>query len=142
MAPPDPAIWMPSPSRTSRRGSRRAGRTCAIEDAMKRRGEGGYTGAFVAVTTLFFAWGFITSLVDPLVAAVKGIFELSDLEAQLSASAFFIHSGVLSFPPALLRARVKAVHTVLAALVLMILGCMLMLAAANIAVYPLVLLGL
>ena len=23
--------------------------------------------AFVAVTTLFFAWGFITSLIDPLV---------------------------------------------------------------------------
>jgi hypothetical protein len=28
---------------------------------------------------LFFAWGFITSLIDPLVAAVKGIFTLTDL---------------------------------------------------------------
>ena len=46
--------------------------------------------AFAAVTVLFFAWGFITSLIDPLVAAVKGIFTLSDAEAQLSASAFFI----------------------------------------------------
>ena len=26
--------------------------------------------AFASVTTLFFAWGFITSLIDPLVAAV------------------------------------------------------------------------
>ena len=25
-------------------------------------GEGGYTGALIAVTTLFFAWGFIISL--------------------------------------------------------------------------------
>ncbi len=37
----------------------------------------GVTGAFVIVTCLFFAWGFITSLNDPLVAAVKGIFTLS-----------------------------------------------------------------
>ena len=36
------------------------------------------TLAFASVTTLFFAWGFITSLVDPLVAAVKGIFDLTD----------------------------------------------------------------
>ena len=43
--------------------------------------------AFAAVTILFFAWGFITSLIDPLVASVKGIFTLTDAEAQLSASA-------------------------------------------------------
>ena len=62
-------------------------------------------GAFAAVTTLFFAWGFITSLIDPLVAAVKGIFSLSDMQAQLSASAFFIAYGVMSFPAAMLLAR-------------------------------------
>jgi len=37
--------------------------------------------AFVAVTTLLFAWGFITSLIDPLVAAVKGIFTLTNIVA-------------------------------------------------------------
>src|SRR3546814_20296934 len=52
--------------------------------------------AFAAVTVLFFAWGFITSLIDPLVAAVKGIFTLSDAEAQLSASAFFFAYGLMS----------------------------------------------
>ena len=32
-------------------------------------GQGSTTAiAFAAVTTLFFAWGFITSLIDPLVA--------------------------------------------------------------------------
>lgn len=34
----------------------------------------GVTAAYAIVTCLFFAWGFITSLIDPLVAAVKGIF--------------------------------------------------------------------
>ncbi len=102
----------------------------------------GTTGAFAVVTSLFFAWGFITSLIDPLVAAVKGIFSLSDLQAQLSASAFFIAYGVMSFPAAVLLSRRKSVPTVLIALTLMVAGCLLMLLAANIAVYGLVLLGL
>ena len=99
-------------------------------------------GAFAVVTSLFFAWGFITSLIDPLVAAVKGIFSLSDFEAQLSASAFFIAYGVMSFPAAVLLSRRKAVPTILIALAMMVAGCLLMLWAANIAVYGLVLLGL
>jgi FHS family L-fucose permease-like MFS transporter len=98
--------------------------------------------AFASVTTLFFAWGFITSLIDPLVAAVKGIFSLTDLQAQLSASAFFIAYGVMSFPAAVLLARRKAVPTILIAITMMVAGCLLMLLAANIAVYGIVLFGL
>lgn len=98
--------------------------------------------AFACVTTLFFAWGFITSLIDPLVASVKGIFSLSDVEAQLSASAFFIAYGVMSLPAAALLARRKSVATVLIALVLMVAGCMLMLLATNLSLYPMVLFGL
>lgn len=98
--------------------------------------------AFAAVTVLFFAWGFITSLIDPLVAAVKGIFTLSDAEAQLSASAFFIAYGLMSFPAAALIARFHSVPSILTALVTMVAGCLVMLAAANLAVYPLVLAGL
>jgi MFS transporter, FHS family, L-fucose permease len=100
------------------------------------------TMAFASVTSLFFAWGFISSLLDPLVAAVKAIFSLSDLEAQLSASAFFIAYGFMSFPAALLLARMRAVPTVLIALGMMISGCMIILAAANVAIYALVLVGL
>ena len=100
------------------------------------------TLAFAAVTTLFFAWGFITSLIDPLVAAVKGIFTLTDVQAQLAATAFFIAYGLVSFPAAALVARLKAVPSILLALVTMIGGCLIMLAAANIAQFTLVLLGL
>ena len=98
--------------------------------------------AFAAVTTLFFAWGFITSLIDPLVAAVKGIFTLSDLQAQLSAFAFFIAYGLVSFPAAVLIARVRAVPAILLALAMMATACLIMLGAAELAVYSLVLLGL
>lgn len=100
------------------------------------------TSAYALVTCLFFAWGFITSLVDPLVAAVKGIFHLSDVEAQLSASAFFIAYGVMSLPGAVLLARAKSVATVLISLGMMVAGCLIMLVAANIAMYEIVLLGL
>ena len=104
--------------------------------------KGTVRAAFVAVTTLFFAWGFITSLIDPLVAAVKGIFVLTDAQAQLSAFAFFIAYGVVSFPAAALIAKWRAVPAILVALTMMVFSCLIMLGAANIANYNLVLLGL
>ncbi len=107
---------------------------------MSRRS--GTLAAFIAVTTLFFAWGFITSLIDPLVAAVKGIFTLSDRQAMLSASAFFIAYGLVSFPAAAVIAKWRAVPSILVALAMMVLACLIMLGAANIANYNLVLLGL
>lgn len=110
--------------------------------AQSQRWGGGTGAAFAAVTTLFFAWGFITSLVDPLVAAVKGIFTLTDLQAQASAFAFFFAYFVVSFPAAALLARLKSVPTIIAALGTMIVGCLIMLGAANLASYWLVLLGL
>lgn len=100
------------------------------------------TGAFATVTALFFAWGFITSVVDPLVAAVKRIFELSNVEAQLSAFAFFIAYGLVSLPAAVLVARLKAVRSILIALAMMAAACMIMLLASNAAAYEGVLLGL
>ena len=109
---------------------------------MQQRSSAGMTGAYVIVTCLFFAWGFITSLVDPLVAAVKGIFHLSDVEAQLSASAFFIAYGVMSLPGAVLLSRMRSVPTVLISLTMMVAGCLIMLLAANMAMYEVVLLGL
>jgi FHS family L-fucose permease-like MFS transporter len=108
----------------------------------QQRQSAGVTGAFVIVTCLFFAWGFITALNDPLVAAVKGIFTLSRFEAQFIAFAFFIAYGLVSFPAAALLARTRAMPSIIAALITMIVGCGLILAAANLAIFPLVLVGL
>jgi len=102
----------------------------------------GALAAFIVVTTLFFAWGFITSLNDPVVTAVKGIFCLTDFRAQLSAFAFFIAYGVMSFPAAVMLSRLKSIPTILIAFAMMIAGCLLMLLAANMVVYALVLVGL
>ena len=42
-------------------------------------------GAFVAVTSLFFMWGFITVLVDALIPRLKDVFELTFLQAGLGS---------------------------------------------------------
>ncbi|MBT2186097.1 MFS transporter [Sphingobium nicotianae] len=98
--------------------------------------------AFGIVTCLFFAWGFITALNDPLVAAVKGIFTLSRLEAQLVAFAFFLAYGLISFPAAGLITRLRPMGAILCALAMMVAGCLTMLLAANVEIFPLVLVGL
>lgn len=109
---------------------------------MQERQSAGVTSAYAIVTCLFFAWGFITALNDPLVAAVKGIFTLSRFEAQFIAFAFFVAYFFVSFPAAALLSRTKAMPSIVAALTTMIAGCGLILLAANLAIFPLVLVGL
>ena len=100
------------------------------------------TGAFAAVTTLFFAWGFITSIVDPLVAAVKSIFDLSNVEAQVSTFAFFIAYGVVSIPAVILVSRLRQVPSIILAIGMMVAACIIMLIGADAAAYIGVLIGL
>src|SRR5579884_4248931 len=61
--------------------------------------------ALMAVTTLFFAWGFITSMIDPLIACVRTIFRLSYTQSMLTQFAFFFAYGVVSLPGAALVGR-------------------------------------
>ena len=98
--------------------------------------------AFAAVTTLFFAWGFITSLVDPLVAAMKTIFALSNVEAQLTAFAFFIAYGLVSLPAAGLIGRMGQIPASLAGLGMMAGGCLVILGGGKAGSYETVLVGL
>jgi FHS family L-fucose permease-like MFS transporter len=48
-----------------------------------------YTYPLIALTTLFFMWGFITVLNDILVPYLKGVFTLTHFEANLIQFAFF-----------------------------------------------------
>ena len=81
--------------------------------------------AFVSVTTLFFAWGFISSNNDPLIATLKASFDLSYTEALLTQLVFFAAYGFMSIPAAALLNRAGAVHTILIALATMVAGCLL-----------------
>lgn len=84
----------------------------------------GISAAFVSVTTLFFAWGFITSNNDPLIASLKASFHLSYTEALVTQLVFFAAYGFMSFPAAALLNRVGAVRSILIALTTMIVGCL------------------
>ena len=53
----------------------------------------GMRAGFATVTTLFFMWGFITVSIDPLIAALKAIFELT--YAAVVAHAVRVLHGVL-----------------------------------------------
>ena len=99
-------------------------------------------GAFAVVTSLFLAWGFITSMIDPLIVAVKGIYSLGDREALLTQFAFFISYGVISLPAAALLTRAGHVRTILIALAAMLAACLIILLATFAETYALVLFGL
>lgn len=79
--------------------------------------------AFISVTILFFAWGFIASNNDPLLTALKAIFNLSWSEALLTQFVAFIASGLISLPAAALINRIGALKTILTALAIMACGC-------------------
>src|SRR5215470_9047717 len=57
-----------------------------------------YTRPLAIVTTLFFMWGFITSLNDILVPHLKGIFDLSYTQVMLVQFAFFSAYFLFSLP--------------------------------------------
>jgi len=87
--------------------------------------------AFAAVTSLFFAWGFITSNNDPLIVALRAAFSLSYSEALLTQIVFFLAYGLLSLPAAWLSSRIGAVDTILGSLALMACGCLAVVASTN-----------
>lgn len=89
-----------------------------------RRHLSGISAAFVSVTTLFFAWGFITSNNDPLIASLKASFHLSYTEALMTQLVFFAAYGFMSFPAAALLNKVGSVQSILIALTTMIIGCL------------------
>jgi len=86
---------------------------------------GSISSSLLSVTTLFFAWGFITSNNDPLIAALKASFGLTYTEALMTQLVSFAAFGVMSLPAASLLGRVGAARAIAIALAAMIVGCLL-----------------
>jgi len=99
-------------------------------------------GAFASVTTLFFAWGFTTVSVDPLIASLKAIFELSWPEVMLTQFAFFMAYAIVSLPAAALVARLGYPRSIILALGIMIAGCLCIPLATHLDTFAIVLLAL
>src|SRR5579872_766325 len=102
----------------------------------------GMQSAFIAVTTLFFAWGFITAMIDPLVPTVKAIFHLTMTQSLLTTFAFFMAYGVVSLPGAAMVAKLGYARAIVYALLAMLLGCLCIPLATYVEHYELVLVAL
>jgi FHS family L-fucose permease-like MFS transporter len=87
------------------------------------------------VVALFFAWGFATVLIDALVPKLRGLFQLTYLEAALTQSCFFAAYFIVSLPAAALLSRIGYLKSVVVGLVVMAIGCLLFAPAAQIGIY-------
>jgi FHS family L-fucose permease-like MFS transporter len=103
---------------------------------------GSTTAAFVSVTTLFFAWGFITSHNNPLIASLKASFDLTYNEALMTQLVSFAACGLTSLPAASLINRIGPLRTILAALAMMIAGCLIVPVVTQYQSYALILCAL
>src|ERR1700730_4651624 len=98
---------------------------------------GRYGGALATVTTLFFMWGFLTSLNDILVPHLKSIFELSYARVMLIQFAFFSAYFLFSVPWSKVVNRIGYQSSMVVGLLTMAVGAFLFLPAASAASYPL-----
>lgn len=98
--------------------------------------------AFLAMTSLFFIWGFVTALNDILIPHLKAAFDLSYTQAMLVQLCFFGAYFLLSPLAGRLIERIGFLGGILAGLVTLASGCLLFYPAAELATYPLFLTAL
>jgi FHS family L-fucose permease-like MFS transporter len=101
-----------------------------------------YSRPLIIVTTLFFMWGFLTSLNDILVPHLKSIFELSYTRVMLVQFAFFSAYFLFSIPWSKIVNRIGYQRSMVVGLLIMAVGAFLFLPAASAASYPLFLTAL
>jgi FHS family L-fucose permease-like MFS transporter len=101
-----------------------------------------YARPLAIVTTLFFMWGFLTSLNDILAPHLKSIFDLSYAQAMLVQSAFFSAYFLFSVPWAKVVNAIGYKPSMVAGLLTMTLGAFLFIPAASAVSYPLFLAAL
>ena len=101
-----------------------------------------YGSALAMVTTLFFMWGFLTSLNDILIPHLKSIFELNYAGVMLVQFAFFGTYALLGIPSGKVVEWIGYKNTMVAGLVTAGLGAILFVPAAKLPSYPLFLAAL
>lgn len=94
-------------------------------------------GSLTLLTSLFFIWGFITSLNDILIPHLKSVFTLNYTEAMLVQFCFFAAYFVVSVPSGYLVKKIAYKGGIIAGLSLAGSGCLLFYPAASLPSYPL-----
>ena len=96
-----------------------------------------YAQPLAIVTSLFFMWGFLTSLNDILVPHLKSIFDLSFARVMLVQFSFFSAYFVFSIPWSKIVNFIGYQHTMVVGLLGMAAGAFLFVPAASFASFPL-----
>jgi FHS family L-fucose permease-like MFS transporter len=103
---------------------------------------GSYRPALTLLASLFFMWGFITVINNTLLPHLRAVFELSYTQTTLIESCWFIAYFVASIPAAKLIERIGYQKSMVAGLSVMAAGALLMVPAARIPSYGVVLTAL
>jgi MFS transporter, FHS family, L-fucose permease len=98
--------------------------------------------AMAMVTTLFFMWGFLTALNDILVPHLRSIFELNYTRVMLINSAFFGSYFVFAIPAGMVIEKIGYKKTMVVGLLIMAVGALLFVPAANVPSFELFLAAL
>lgn len=101
-----------------------------------------YKIPLIVLTSLFFMWGFITSLNDILIPHLKAVFDLTFFKAMAVNSAFFGAYFVVSYPAGVMVKKVGYQKGLVIGLVIASLGCVGFALAANVHEYSVFLLAL
>ena len=96
-----------------------------------------YLPALIVLTSLFFMWGFITSLNDILIPHLKAIFTLSYVQAMLIQFSFFGAYFVMSVPSGYLVEKLGYRRGIIIGLSTAGVGCLGFYPAASMQSYPL-----
>jgi len=101
-----------------------------------------YAPALALLASLFFIWGFITVINNTLLPHLRSVFDLSYTQTTLLESVWFIAYFVVSLPSAWLIERVGYKRAMVIGLIIMASGSLLMIPAARIPSYGVVLAAL
>jgi len=107
-----------------------------VSQAKATAGSTNYAPALAVLTSLFFAWGLITSLNDILVPHLKGAFTLNYVQAMLVQLCFFGAYFVVSLPSGLIVERIGYQRGIVLGLLTAAVGCVGFYPAAVYRAYP------
>lgn len=103
--------------------------------SLSANGHPDYRLPLAILTSLFFMWGFITSMNDILIPHLKAVFTLTNFEAQTVNSAFFGAYALVSYPAGLLVKKVGYQKGLVVGLLIAAIGCVMFALAADVHEY-------
>jgi MFS transporter, FHS family, L-fucose permease len=124
------------------KGKTMAANPILVNEVGAEHEEGDFRFPLIALTTLFFMWGFITCLNDILIPHLRELFSLNYTQAMLVQFCFFGAYFIVSVPAGKLVAAVGYKKGIVVGLLVAGIGCGLFYPAAELRIYSVFLIAL